>query len=93
MYSEPFDIADPDELIFVGWFDSGNVFRSGCTWTRGYGKIFYFQPGHETNSSYKNPYVRKIIQNAVTWLYNPKRREKLGSPHIDPTPEQQRQKN
>ena len=90
MYSEPFDIAEPDELIFVAWFDSGNVFRSGCTWTRGYGKIFYFQPGHETNSSYYNPAIRRIIQNGVRWLYNPKQRTALGSPHVEVTLEEQR---
>lgn len=67
MYGEPFDIPNPDELIFMGWFNGGEVFRSGCTWTRGNGKIFYFQPGHETDSAYKNPNVRQIIKNTVKW--------------------------
>ena len=47
MYGEYFDIPKPDEVIFAGWFSGGQVFRSGCTFTRGLGKIFYFQPGHE----------------------------------------------
>lgn len=67
MYGEYFDIPQPDELIFVGWFKSGAVFRSGCTFHRGYGKIFYFQPGHEEFPTYHNEYVQQIIKNAVLW--------------------------
>ena len=67
MYGEFFDIPNPDDTVFIGWFDGGEVFRSGCTFTRGYGKIFYFQPGHETNPTYHNPIIQKIIKNAVEW--------------------------
>lgn len=67
MYGEAFDIPNPEDVIFMGWFNGGEVFRSGCTWTRGNGKIFYFQPGHETDSAYKNTNVRQIIKNAVKW--------------------------
>jgi trehalose utilization protein len=67
MYGEPFGIPTPDEIIFLGWFNHGNVFRSGVTFRRGNGKIFYFQPGHNTNPSYYNPHVLKIIENAVYW--------------------------
>ncbi len=47
MYSEPFDIAQLDDVVFISSFDGGEVFRSGITFTRGRGKIFYFAPGHE----------------------------------------------
>lgn len=67
MYGEYFDIPKPDDVVFTGWFRGGEVFRSGCTWTRGYGKIFYFQPGHETNPTYHNKYILKILENAVRW--------------------------
>lgn len=67
MYGEFFDIPNPDDTVFIGWFDGGEVFRSGCTFTRGYGKIFYFQPGHESNPTYHNPIIQKIIKNAVEW--------------------------
>lgn len=67
MYGEFFDIPNPDDTVFIGWFDGGEVFRSGCTFTRGYGKIFYFQPGHEKNPTYHNPIIQKIIKNAVEW--------------------------
>lgn len=67
MYGEFFDIPKPDDLVFVGWFQGGEVFRSGVTYTRGKGKIFYFQPGHESNESYFNEYVQKILVNAVNW--------------------------
>ena len=67
MYGEPFYIPTPDELIFGGWFEHGNMMRSGCTFRRGAGKIFYFQPGHESCRSFYNPYVRRILQNGVHW--------------------------
>ncbi len=67
MYGEFFDIPAPDELVFMGWFAGGELFRSGCTFTRGRGKIFYFQPGHEEFPIYYKPEVQKIITNAVRW--------------------------
>ena len=67
LYSEPFYIPQPDELIFTSWFEDGNIFRSGACFYRGAGKIFYFQPGHVTCPSFYNPYVQRIITNAVRW--------------------------
>ena len=67
MYGERFDIPNPDELIFVSWFEGGEVFRSGVTYTRGNGKIFYFRPGHETYPVFYNEDVIKVITNAVRW--------------------------
>ena len=65
MYGEYFDIPKPDDVVFTGWFSGGEVFRSGCTFTRGYGKIFYFQPGHEEYPIYYMPEIQKIIVNGV----------------------------
>jgi len=67
MYGEFFDIPKPDDVVFTGWFKGGEVFRSGCTFTRGMGKIFYFQPGHEEYPIYHMPQIQKIITNAVRW--------------------------
>ena len=67
MPSEPFYIPQPDALVFGSWFEDGNILRSGCCFIRGAGKVFWFQPGHETCKSFFNPYVRKIITNAVYW--------------------------
>lgn len=67
IYGEPFQIPEPDELVFIGWYETGHVFRSGCTWRRGYGKVFYFQPGHESVPTYHNSVVQRIIKNAVMW--------------------------
>ncbi len=67
MYGEPFGIPTPDELIFVSWFTGGEVFRSGATWQRGHGKVFYFRPGHETYPSYHQAEVQTVIANAVRW--------------------------
>ena len=67
LYAEPFYIPNPDDIGFGSWYESGHIFRAGCTFTRGVGKIFYFQPGHETRKSFYNPYVRQIIKNSVHW--------------------------
>ncbi len=67
MYGERFDIPEPQELVFIGWFSGGEVFRSGCTWQRGNGKVFYLQPGHESFPIYHMPEVQKILINAVRW--------------------------
>lgn len=66
-YGEFFDIPTPDEVVLMGWFSGGEVFRSGCCFTRGAGRIFYFQPGHETNRTYYIPEVAQVIANAVRW--------------------------
>ena len=83
MYGEAFDIPNPEEIIFMGWFNGGEVFRSGCTWTRGHGKIFYFQPGHETNKSFQNENVQLIIKNAVKWACPVKKNIPLVCPHFE----------
>lgn len=90
MYGEPFDIPKPDDTVFISWFSGGEVFRSGCTWTRGYGKIFYFQPGHETSPSYHNPYILRIIENGVRWAAPVRMRESFECPHIVYSPEDAR---
>ncbi len=68
LYAEPFFIPEPDKLIFGSWFEDGNIFRSGACFIRGAGKLFYFQPGHETCPSFHNPYVQRVIRNAVHWV-------------------------
>lgn len=67
MYGEYFNIPAPDTLVFISWFEGGEVFRSGCCYSKGKGKIFYFQPGHEEYPSYHNKGVQKVICNAVKW--------------------------
>lgn len=67
MYGERFDIPQPDELIFISWFTGGEVFRSGCTYKRGKGKVFYFRPGHETYPTYYHKDIQRVIINAVNW--------------------------
>jgi trehalose utilization protein len=72
MYGEPFDVPPPDELVLISWFQGGEVFRSGCCWRRGRGRIFYFRPGHETHPTYHQPIVRRVIANAVAWAAGPR---------------------
>jgi trehalose utilization protein len=67
MYGEPFAIPEPDQLLFISWFSGGEVFRSGATWQRGHGKVFYFRPGHESYPTYHDANVQRIIANGVKW--------------------------
>ncbi len=67
MYGERFDVPRPDTLVFNSWFEGGEVFRSGCCYRRGSGKVFYFRPGHETYPVYYDDDVRRVLRNAVDW--------------------------
>jgi trehalose utilization protein len=78
MYGERFDIPEPDELLMIGWFPGGEVFRSLCTWSRGLGKVVYFQPGHETHPTYHQPGIQRIIANACGWAARRLRVEDVG---------------
>ena len=81
-YGEPFSIPEPDELVFIGSFEGGEVFRAGCCYTRGNGRIFYFQPGHETFPTYHIPEVIRVIRNAIYWAKPVNRMEALVCPHV-----------
>lgn len=70
MYGEPFGVPEPMETVFVSWFQGGEVFRSGLTWKRGAGNVFYFRPGHETYPTYHDANVQTVLRNAVKWAYN-----------------------
>ncbi len=81
-YAEPFGIPNPDEVIFMGWYEGGELFRSGCTFHRENGRIFYFQPGHETYPIFKDRNVQTIIRNAVYWAAPQIRLTELKCPNI-----------
>lgn len=71
MYGELFDIPDPDDLIFISSFEGGEVFRSGVTFTRGKGRIFYFSPGDQDYPVYHQAEIRQVLANAVQWAAQP----------------------
>lgn len=75
-YGERFDIPRPDDVVFISWYEGGEVLRSGCCWKRGQGKVFYFQPGHEEYPTYYNPMIARVLYNAVRWA----------KPHQGPKP-------
>ena len=81
-YAEPFSIPEPERLLFIGAYEGGEVFRSGCLWRRGNGTVFYFQPGHETFPIYYVPAVQTVIKNAVRYCA-PVVRQQLICPHIE----------
>lgn len=85
MYGERFDIPAPEALVFVSWFQGGEVFRGGCCFQRGHGKIFYFSPGHETHPIYHQPEILRVITNAVRWAA-PTAGVPLGGNQERPTP-------
>ena len=80
MYGEPFDVPAPEDTVFIGWFAGGEVFRSGLTFKRGYGRIFYFQPGHEEYPIYYDETIRLILRNSVDWAAPDVRRAELNCP-------------
>ena len=83
-YGEHFNIPEPDRLVFIGHFDGGEVFRSGCCFKRGNGKIFYFQPGHETYPTYYIPEVQTVIKNAIRWAAPVNRTNDISCQHVTP---------
>lgn len=91
MYGEPFGVPEPLETVFISWFQGGEVFRSGLTYRRGAGKVFYFRPGHESYPTYHDSNVQKVISNAVRWAFNPEARiaEPATAPNVpvDDAPE------
>ena len=90
MYGEFFDIPAPEAQVFISWFSGGEVFRAGNCWTRGLGKMFYFQPGHETNGAYHHPDIQRVIKNAVHWAAPTARRAAIDCPNATETPEMRR---
>ena len=74
MYSESFSVPEPLETVFISWFQGGEVFRSGLTYRRGAGNVFYFRPGHEAYPTYHDPMIGKVLRNAVRWANNPQAR-------------------
>jgi len=82
MYGEPFGIPEPLETVFISWFQGGEVFRSGVTYKRGAGKVFYFRPGHETYPTYHDANIQRVIANGVRWAFNPEAR--LAAPSAAP---------
>ncbi|MCR4784280.1 MAG: ThuA domain-containing protein, partial [bacterium] len=67
MYGEPFDIPNDGKIVFMSWYEGGNVFRSGVAFERDRGRIFYFSPGHELYPIYHDPIIQKVILNAIRW--------------------------
>src|SRR4051794_2890618 len=67
MYGEHFDVPPPDELVFISSFTGGEVFRGGCCWTRGAGRIFYFSPGDQEYPVYHHPAIQRVLANAALW--------------------------
>lgn len=81
-YGEPFGVPEPDELVFIGSYEGGEVFRSGCCYCKENGRVFYFQPGHETVPTYHHPEIIKVIRNAIKWANPIYRVKELDCPHV-----------
>lgn len=86
MYGEPFNVPQPLETVFISWFAGGEVIRSGLTWQRGLGKVFFFRPGHESYPTYHLPSVQRVLANAVLWAAPAARREWKSVNRASPLP-------
>lgn len=93
MYGEPYNGPTPDEQVFISWFGGGEVMRSGNVYRRGLGKIFYFRPGHESNPTYKNPQIQRVILNAIDYLAPTQKFAPYASNHVEISPEEQLKNN
>ncbi len=80
-YGEPFGIPEPDTTVFIGSFEGGEVMRSGCCWQKENGRVFYFQPGHETFPIYYQEEIIKVIKNAIHWAKSDYR-VRIECPHV-----------
>ncbi|MFB6152163.1 MAG: ThuA domain-containing protein [Haloarculaceae archaeon] len=87
MYGERFDVPAPDTLVFTSWFEGGEVFRSGCCYRRGDGKVFYFRPGHETYPIYHDEDVQQVIANAADWAASTENRATSSGGNVEPREE------
>lgn len=67
MYAERFDVPPPDDLVFIASYAGGEVFRGGCCWKVGNGRVFYFSAGHQTHPVYQQPVVGTVLRNAARW--------------------------
>jgi trehalose utilization protein len=86
MYGEHFDIPQPDDVIFISSFEGGEVFRSGVTFTRGRGRIFYFSPGDQDFPVYHHPDIRRVLANGVKWAAQPKLTGHRAQPEVNNPP-------
>ena len=83
-YGEYFQIPEPDELVFISWFEGGEVCRSGLCYTREKGRIFYFRPGHETYPIYFMPEIQLVIKNSIRWAAPTGGPEPQVGEHLEP---------
>ena len=89
MYGERFDIPDPDELLMIGWFPGGEVFRSLCTWTRGLGASSTSSRATRRTRPTTTRTSLRIIANACHWAapaHRPRHDPALQSPALEPRP-------
>ena len=68
MYADPFQVPDPDAVLFEERWKEGETFRSGLVWNLGAGKVFYFRPGHETYPIFLQEIPLKILGSAARWM-------------------------
>ncbi len=81
MYGEFFDVPHPDATVFISQFEHGGVFRSGCAYHRGRGRVFYFRPGHETYPVYHDETVQHVLRNACRWAADDRSRPAIEFGH------------
>lgn len=70
-YGDPFEVPPAETVVFDGIYTLPNGTKEnaqqGMTWSVGKGRVFYFQPGHESYPIYFQEEIRHIFRNGVQW--------------------------
>ncbi|HEY9233218.1 MAG TPA: ThuA domain-containing protein, partial [Blastocatellia bacterium] len=67
IYTEPFEVPQPQAVIVEGTWESGHRSRDVMTWTVGKGRVVYIRAGHETYPIYLMPQMQRLVSNAVRY--------------------------
>jgi trehalose utilization protein len=67
IYTEPFEVPQPQAVIVEGTWESGHRSREVMTWAVGKGRVVYIRAGHETYPIYFMPKMRRLVSNSVRY--------------------------
>jgi trehalose utilization protein len=67
IYTEPFEVPEPEAVIVEGTWPSGHRNRECMVWTLDKGRFVYIRAGHEDYPIYFMPEMQTLVRNGVLW--------------------------